>query len=344
MTSRPFLAIFFPTKNDERFVATTLLALFDEITRYRETGAGVWLGVANDGSTDASPPVIRRVLSQCPCPHVFIDRRENLGVTKTLQELQEAAPPGADIYLRCDADARFLHSGWLAYMVDFLTFNPLVGVVAPVTIFPDGTVDAHGIGYFPNGRHFIGNGGLLSDAVVDPISEVDTVLGAYSLMRKEDWNMDTGYFLWVEDEDQGLTVRLKGKKCFSLAGYPLVHYNRLRASRVSHKETPTRLSAIRRAIALFAYAVLPDFARNAARRLWFKYRKPLTFRVLDDSLDHFARKWGIDPKAPDLAIVRQKYGPTELLWFEDEARRKAGAEIIRAFSDRGGPLGRHGKA
>jgi len=336
-TASPFVAVFVPTKNDEQFIASTLMALFDEASRYARNGGRVWIGLANDGSTDHTPRIIGSLLSYCPCPHMFIDRSTNLGVTVTLAELAAAAPGDAEVYLRCDADARFLTSGWMSVMASFLMSSPLVGAVAPIMIFPDGTIDCHGVRYFPGGREFLVHDQYLTEARPLQITEVDTVLGAYCMMRKTDWEIDTGYFLWIEDEDQGLTLRRKGKKCFSLGNLILVHYNRIRTARVSDRNRAlavpqSRSAKLKRAAELFAAGVLPDFVKRWLRPIVSNAGPPRLQQIMAQSEQHFADKWGFHPAKPDLDLLRTRYASSELLWFENDDRRRAGEEIVRQFN------------
>src|SRR5688572_22399928 len=108
--------------------------------------------VVNDGSTDRTAALVQGMRPRSPVPFTFIDRAENKGVTYSLNEAFVASAGGSDLVLRVDADARFIQMGWLRAMASFLLFDERVGVVAPITIFPDGTIDCHGVEYFPYGR------------------------------------------------------------------------------------------------------------------------------------------------------------------------------------------------
>jgi hypothetical protein len=300
MSQLPKIGILLPTKNDAGFIGSTLLALFVEIGEYQAAGGQIEMGCINDGSTDETGELLSRHLASCPCEYHLVDRKENRGVPYSLEEGRAQLGKDCRAYLRCDADARFLRSGWLREMVRFLFSDPGTGVISPVIIKPRGFIDNFGISFFPNGETWNEWGHHYRPEVHGEIREVDATFGVYSLMRAEDWTIDTGYHLWVEDEDQGLELRRRGKKNFVMGYLPVVHYQDFRPSR---------------------NGVAPEPGQD------FRSAHP----VRRESLAYFERKWGFSAISPDMAEVRRRYAGTELLWQENEKSRQAGAEIIRAF-------------
>lgn len=362
---RPSIAILIPTKNDEQFIVTTLLSIFQEAAAYRAAGGQIRICVINDGSTDRTPELVRNLGTRCPVPYTLIDRAENRGVTYSLNEGFVATAGGSDLVMRVDADARFIRPGWLDTLVSFLLFDERVGVVAPISIFPDGTIDCHGVEYFPYGRTMILHN---HEFWAQPLSiaEVDAVLGVYALMRTEDWEIDTGYYLWREDEDQCLAVRRREKKVFSMGSIPVVHYNRIRKARVEKRVTdspvpsgfpqePTsRAADLRQGARLIAAGVTPGFVKKAVRKL-VPYKLPpptasLSGAVWMQSGTLFAEKWGFpnpDPWAylpPDrrnwtrAQVLEQERSPAGQLLLGRYGRgAQEGQEIVARYLRQRGP-------
>lgn len=307
----PKVGILLPSKNDGEFIGSTLIALLQEIDLYQSLGGNVELCCINDGSTDDTAAVITRHLYTCRAPHRFINRSENWGVTRSLEQGFQTLSADCDVVLRCDADACFFTNGWLYLMTTFLLSDDRIGVVSPIVLKPAGYIDNFGISVFPNGESFNELGAYYCANDHAAIREVDTTFGVYSMMRRSDWNLDTGYFLWVEDEDQGLILRQRGKKNFVLGNLPVLHFQDYRQGRTA-------------------------IARESAED--FRVAHP----IRRESLAHFEKKWGFSALKPDMEIVRQRYAGTELLWSENDAQKKAGEEIIRNFENqilRGDPAG-----
>ncbi|MCM2255995.1 MAG: glycosyltransferase [Vicinamibacteria bacterium] len=331
----PRVAILIPSKNDEMFIGTTLLSLFREAACYRDAGGSVTICAVNDGSTDRTPAVMAGMRGLSPVEFTFIDRAENKGVTYSLDEAFTAVGPGAEVVLRCDADARFIRSGWLQTMVSFLMSDERVGAVAPLMVFPDGTVDSHGVDYLPLGRTLVLHNREYFAQPIAPIAEVDAVLGAYCLMRTSDWQIDTGYYLWREDEDQCLVLRQKGKKCFSIGLIEVVHYNRMRRARVSERVSVAdwqrqnapavdRRKQFDDGARLIARAVLPEPVRELVRRV-VRPRPAAppapspSARIWAESSARFASRWGFPNPEPWV------YTPPEKRKWSDEDRRALAA-------------------
>lgn len=335
--SLPSIAILCPSKNDRQFIGTTLLSLAREIPVYIAAGGRVRLCVVNDGSTDETGAIIRSMLRYLPSDTVFVDRAENWGVTRSLEQAFDAVSGGCDLVLRCDADARMIGANWLQTMAEFLLLDEKVGLVAPLMIFPDGTIDCHGVNILPDGYTPRDHNLPFTERGLT-IEEVDTHYGAYSMMRCEDWTIDTAYYLWVEDQDQGMVLRQRGKKCFSLGVVQLVHYNRIRALRVSDaftgsaKPNISRKAKFKEAVRLLAAATLPESLKERLRPETELTPAQKRAQEIDAaSWKHFGEKWGFNGKQPDMSVVRAKYAGTEILWQESETMRAEGQRLIRRF-------------
>jgi len=321
----PRVAVLIPSKNDENFLATTLLSIFHEAADYQALGGAITMCVVNDGSTDRTAAVIDGMRHLSPARFTVISRTESKGTAYSLSEAFVACAGGSDVVLRADADARFIQSGWLRQMVSFLTSDPRIGIVAPLSVFPDGTIDSHGVNYLPAGRAIELRDQEYGAQPILGIAEVDAVLGVYSLTRARDWEIDPSYSAWRDDEDQSLALRRRGLKCFSMGSLAVVNYHPMRWARVSDRITimgwqrrqsqqqrpqvqPGRWTEIRNGTELLAAGVLPAFAKQALRRFVPPAPAParpespspsakLEAAWLQNS-QHFAHKWGFPSPDP----------------------------------------------
>jgi len=346
----PKIGILVPTKDDIRVIGSTLLTLFGEVEIYTKSGGSVDVCLINDGSTDGTEEVLLKAQKQWCCK--LIEHRKNKGVTVSLADGFKQLDSDCEAVLRCDADASFIHPGWLEVMTRFLFSDERVGVIAPLMIWPSALVASHGISIFPDGESEIDEGLSALESKVRKIIEVDTVYGAYSMMRTQDWTIDQNYFLWVEDEDQGLTVRKNGKKCFSLGNLLLVHYSALRITRVDYKKAKEQhLSKVKKikigiqhfktGMRIMSGAVLSeDFKGKFITRKSnltippvqsAKFDKRIYHPIRNASVEYFKKKWMFSLLNPDMETVKMHYANTELLWSLSPEKQKAGENIIKNF-------------
>jgi GT2 family glycosyltransferase len=333
----PRVAVLLATRNDEDFLATTLLSVFHEAAAYREAGGAITICVVNDGSSDGTASVIDGMRHLATAPFTVITRAEEKGTAASLNEAFVACGTGCDLVLRADADARFIQSGWLQQMVGLLSSDSRIGIVAPLSVFPDGIIDAHGVNYLPVGRTIELQDREYATQAIAPLVEVDAVLGVYSLMRAADWEVDSSYSTWRDDEDQCLALRRRGRKCFSMGALEVVHYARMRWARVSDRITisawqrrhtprpptrPSRMSELKTGTELIAAGVLPTFAKRTIRKM-LPAPKPAPAQVPPPSLSeqieaewrqdslHFAHKWGFPSDDPWTHVPPDKRHPSQ---------------------------------
>lgn len=346
----PKIGILVPSKDDISVIGSTLLALFGEVEFYTKSGGSVDVCLINDGSSDGTEEVLRKAQKEWGCK--LIEHRKNKGVTISLADGFEQIDSDCEAVLRCDADASFIHPGWLEIMAQFLFSDDRVGVIAPLMIWPNGHVASHGIEIFPNGEREIDEGILALEPQARKIIEVDTVFGAYSMMRTQDWTIDKNYFLWVEDEDQGLTARKSGKKCFCLGNLLLVHYSGLRITRVDYQKAKEQhlpklekvkkgLQHFKTGMRIMSGAVLSeDFKSKFISRKADPVISPLQPDEFDKriyhpirkaSVEYFERKWKFSLLQPDMEQVKKLYAKTELLWNFSNEMQKEGVVIINKF-------------
>ena len=360
--SLPRVAVVIAARNDESFISTTLLSIFREAEDYTAAGGALSICVVNDGSTDRTGPMINGMRRLSPVEFTTIMRGESRGPAHSLNEAFVASATRSDLVLRADADARFIQSGWLRQMVAFLTSDDRIGIVAPLSVFPDGTIDSHGVNYLPIGRSIALHDHDYTAQPIAPLVEVDAVLGVYSLLRTEHWELDTAYSAWRDDEDQCLALRRRGRKCFSMSTLEVVHYHRLRWTRVSDRVTvaawqrrnapalptqpqyPTRWSELRAGAELVAAGALPGLAKKALRKVVpatppaavvppeGSSRAEAAWRV--NSL-LFANKWGF-PRADPWAHVP----PEKRNWPQDAVDALASSRAADLLRSRYTPEGK----
>lgn len=123
----PPVAVFVPSYNHAPFIERCLTSIFEQTLRPSR------LLVIDDGSTDGSPEIIQRLLSNCPFPSELVVR-ENCGLSATLNECLRMTDEPIVTYIA--SDDRW-DPGRLEAAVDTLAANP----AAVMTFGPFFTVD-----------------------------------------------------------------------------------------------------------------------------------------------------------------------------------------------------------
>jgi len=143
----------------------------------------------------------------------------------------------ADRFLFLNSDVFPLETGWLESMLDVLARRPNVGLVAPLLLHTDGTVQHAGmtfrwasdLGVWTNIHPNQGIDPKL--CVSSGLVSHPTVTGACVLMRREELaavgGWDTDYLIGdFEDSDLCLKLRAKGLECVCLNDVRLTHLER----------------------------------------------------------------------------------------------------------------------
>jgi GT2 family glycosyltransferase len=135
--------------------------------------------------------------------------------------------------------------------------------------------------------------------------------------------------VWFDDVDLCLGIRLLGRKAFYLPDAVVVHH-------METRRPPTGLARVRpRQLARTVGRRLPHRLRGAIdSRPGLRMRAYYTGEqaaLLRHHEAYWRKKWGWDPRSPDLAEVQRRWGGTEICWASDPDRRAAGERVITAF-------------
>jgi GT2 family glycosyltransferase len=229
--------------------------------------AEVW--VVDCGSTDASAEMVRAEF-----PTVRLIESGNVGYARGNNlALREIAARGACRYVLLLNPDTVLSPTALAEMIAFMDAHPDAGVAGPRLLLADGSLDLACRRGFPTPLvslcHFSGLSRLFPRSPLfarynltfipeDAVAEVDSVVGAFMLVRGEVLGrvglLDEAFFMYGEDLDWALRIKRSGWK---------VYYNG-RVSVLHHKRASSRQHSIR-AIRAFNEAMLIFFRKHYAR-------------------------------------------------------------------------------
>ena len=235
----------------------------------------------DDGSTDDSLATLRDWSNRRwrgGEPFLRLIEAEHCGVLSiTANRLVREA--SGEILVRLDGDIEVKTANWAKSLVDVFEAGPeMLGVVGPKQLKPNGAIHAFGdFMIHPKGYHHVAE--HLPADTVDTAREVDHVMGCFYCFRRRVWEELEGFdeqMLRGQTVDFGLRSRLAGYRCVAIPQISFVH-------------------------------------RHALRHAWRATRAD-TKEGLVSSRDRFREKWGFDRVAPDLDVVRQRYGHTPLLW------------------------------
>lgn len=312
-----------------------VLSRLAENTTYGE----LELVAVDDGSTDASPEILRRWADSGRLPMRVITK-DNGGAIDTLNVALQAAT--GDVVVQLDADASIETRGWLEKMLALLESDERVGVITAKVVMDDGFVHACGVDLVtpagmqdrptrltePVGRrtwHFRAERMQQGEwADEDVACEVDAGLGCCLMYRRADaleaGGYDRGYSpVWFDDIDLCLGIRRLGRKVFYLPDVHVVHHIN---GRMARGRDPLAKRVVK--------AVTPERPRRWLRRK-LDPDSAFTPEQRERLVHHYAyweSKWGWHPLNPDLDAVRARWGATEVAWALDAESRRVGREIL----------------
>ena len=210
----------------------------------------VW--VVDNGSSDGTSTMIREQypwVNLIESDNVGFSRGNNLALRQILARAESADLPRFVLLLNPDTE---LPPAALTTMVDFLEAHPEAGVVGPKLVRKDGSLDLACRRSFPSPGvsfyHFVGLGrifprsrlfGRYNLTFLDPdeISEVDSVVGAFMLVRGEILRtvglLDEAFFMYGEDLDWALRIKKAGWKVLYNGAVSVFHLKRASSSQRS---------------------------------------------------------------------------------------------------------------
>ena len=218
------LSIVIVTRNTSALTCAAVRSVFesrDELTKQ--------IAVVDNGSTDDTPARLPREF-----PGVNYVRSEtNLGFARANN--RGAKDSTAEFILLLNSDAR-LKTDSLATAVAWLRAHPECGIVGAQLLNPDGSRQ-NSIANFPTLATELLNKSLLrrlfprrfpgKEQHYDSPVEVETVIGAFMLIRGDLWRalggFDERYFFFFEETDFCLQVRRRGAKIFHLPQIEVWH-------------------------------------------------------------------------------------------------------------------------
>jgi GT2 family glycosyltransferase len=338
------VSLIVPNKNNE-----PVLDLFLQRLRDNTPAPDFELIVVDDGSTDRSREILRRWRDSGEFARFKLIERESSGIIATLNAgLAEAV---GEIVVRLDGDATIETPGWLERMLAFHRSDERIGVVVAKIVFDSGHVHSYGMNIVgPGGVHDRGTtltepvGRRTLDINVErplarpgdgggELAEVDGAIGCCTMFSRELADRIGGFDrrydpVGFEDFDFALGARRLGRKVFFFPEVEVVHRLTLRNPRTDSSRTEWTLWRLRRRVG----GLFPQRVRNlVARAAKLGDHDPARIALLRRHYASWREKWGFDPLNPDMDELLRRYGDTEVCWRYDEARRRAGEEIIAAW-------------
>jgi N-acetylglucosaminyl-diphospho-decaprenol L-rhamnosyltransferase len=203
----------------------------------------VW--VVDSGSGDGSSAMIRERfpwVNLIESDNVGFSRGNNAALRQILARSNPSGGPRFVLLLNPDTE---VPPRALASMVAFLDAHPEAGAAGPRLIRPDGSLDLACRRSFPTPTvsllHFLGLGRLFPRSRVfgrynltylepDAVAEVDSVVGAFMLVRGEILRtvglLDEAFFMYGEDLDWALRIKAAGWKILYNGKVSVFHHKR----------------------------------------------------------------------------------------------------------------------
>jgi hypothetical protein len=217
------LSVIIVNYNTKELLRKCLSSVFGSQTSYKFE-----VLVSDNASKDGSLDMVKREFTQVK----LIENGQNLGFSKGNNVAIKQAAGRLLLLLNSDTEVK---PGTFDLSVKYMDEHPEAGIMGCRVLLPDGSLDKAARRKFPNPRNaFLRLFGLkkFSDYnVVSPIDqelEVDAVMGAYLLIRKDVVNriglLDEEYFMYGEDLDWCWRVKEAGYKVMYYPKAEITHF------------------------------------------------------------------------------------------------------------------------
>jgi N-acetylglucosaminyl-diphospho-decaprenol L-rhamnosyltransferase len=213
--------------------------------------------VVDNGSSDGSVDLVHE---KFPKVELIASSRNrgyaaanNLALERILDRWRATGRPEDNVALLLNTDC-FVERDSLAITAQFLDDNPAAGIVGPKLVLRDGSLDLACRRSFPKPVNALwkltGLSRLFPDSprfasynltYLDPdeTAEVDSVVGAYMMVRLEAIDatglMDDSFFMYGEDLDWAYRIKQHGWKVFYYPATAVLHYKGATSSRQSYR-------------------------------------------------------------------------------------------------------------
>ncbi len=188
----------------------------------------------------------------------YIQNSENLGFGKAHNLVLKKAKTPYVLILNPDCEVM---PGALKYVIDFMENHPDVGVSSPKIEKADGSLDMASHRGFPTPRasflyYFLKNDKLyhLTDRDMTKTHEVDSVVGAFMLMRRSVLEkvgyFDEDYFLYGEDIDLCFRIKKAGFKVMYVSEVKILHVKGISTGIKKHSQSDSSAGAQTKEMAL----------------------------------------------------------------------------------------------
>jgi len=199
--------------------------------------------VVDNASDDDSVEAVKSVFPDV----ILLPQPDNLGFSKANNKGISISRGRYILLLNPDT---VVEKDTLTEMINYMDYNPQIGVAGCKVVLADGTLDKackrsfptplkaffHFMGLaklFPNNKRFGAYNLTYLDE--DEINEVDSVVGAFMLVRKEAIDqvgaLDEDYFMYGEDIDWCLRIKQAGWKVVYCPIAKIIHYKRTSSSK-----------------------------------------------------------------------------------------------------------------
>lgn len=215
--------------------------------------------VVDNGSADDSVEVIKREFPRI----VLVENKENLGFSKANNIGIKKAKGRKILLLNSDA---VLLEDTLPKVIEYMDKNKEVGALGCKVVLPDGSLDKACKRSFPTPQNAFFNALKLDKLFPnnkafgaynltyldeDKIHEVDCLVGAFMLVRRETIEqvglLDEDYFMYGEDIDWCYRIKQAGRKIIYYPETKIIHYK----GGSSKKKNPKLIYEFYRAMILF---------------------------------------------------------------------------------------------